>query len=250
MFASGLLTSLALCRHGGDNRSGDAEGDDEVVKIQLDKVPEAVASLIFVVSAYGKVCVLVVASWRCVLVLTVYCASQASFGLIKSMYGRLLNNEIGEEDEGPIELAKFKLKLREGNTYSAVAVCLLTRLEDGNWGMEAAGITAAGVSEEAVVPLFEKHILGNDGAPPPKEDLTPGDKFVFHGTPACEGLERFGRLSARLCFVSAQVRPMFSLVSAGTPMRQWTSTRPSSSTTRRAALRTPSTTPRWSRATA
>lgn len=38
--------------HTGDNRTGDGEGDDEVIKVDLSKIPENVVSLMFTVNSF------------------------------------------------------------------------------------------------------------------------------------------------------------------------------------------------------
>lgn len=39
--------------HSGDNRTGDGDGDDEWVRINVDKLPSEVSVIMFVVNAYS-----------------------------------------------------------------------------------------------------------------------------------------------------------------------------------------------------
>ena len=148
-------------KHGGDNRSGEGEGDDEQVHMDLSGIPADVQSIVFLLSAYGR----------------------ASFGLIKSMYARLLNTNTEEGPDANRELAKFKLKLREGNTYAAVAVCVVSRSADSpsGWVVEAAGITADGVDQESVLPLIQAHVKGEPELPETLT-VTPGDWVSMSGS--------------------------------------------------------------------
>lgn len=47
-----LQDSYGSVMHTGDNRTGDADGDDEVINVFLDKVSEKVKRIVFVVTIY------------------------------------------------------------------------------------------------------------------------------------------------------------------------------------------------------
>jgi tellurium resistance protein TerD len=97
----------------GDNRTGDAEGDDEQLIVDLTKVPEDVAKISF--SA------------------TIYDADKRgqNFGMVEASYARVVDENTGTE------LVRFDL----GEDYSvetAVVVCELYR-HNGEWKFNAVG---------------------------------------------------------------------------------------------------------------
>ena len=65
--------------HGGDNLTGEGEGDDEVIQIDLNKIPSQVQKLVFVVNIYS-------ASSR-----------KQHFGMIKNAFIRLVDCSSGKE---------------------------------------------------------------------------------------------------------------------------------------------------------
>ena len=65
--------------HTGDNKTGTGDGDDESIKVQLDKVNAAIARLVFVVSIYEAP------------------ERKQTFGMVNNAFIRLVNEETGEE---------------------------------------------------------------------------------------------------------------------------------------------------------
>lgn len=66
-------------RHMGDNLTGEGDGDDEQILVELAKIPENVDKLVFVVNIYdGR-------------------ARKQHFGMVNNAYIRLINNVTGEE---------------------------------------------------------------------------------------------------------------------------------------------------------
>jgi len=41
-------------RHSGDNRTGEGEGDDEFIRLELDNLPAEIKIIVFVVTAYNE----------------------------------------------------------------------------------------------------------------------------------------------------------------------------------------------------
>lgn len=99
--------------HSGDNRTGAGEGDDEIVKIDLSKVPANVEKIAFTITIHE-------ADTR-----------NQNFGQVSNAYVRVLNEASGEE------LIRFDL----GEDYSvetAVVVAELYR-HAGEWKFNAIG---------------------------------------------------------------------------------------------------------------
>lgn len=85
IFYNNLTSATGAVEHTGDNRDGEGDGDDETVIVMLDKVPTAVASIVFVVSIHEG-------------------ASRGqSFGAVDNAFIRVVNNADGRE------LARFDL---------------------------------------------------------------------------------------------------------------------------------------------
>ena len=52
VFFNNLISSNGAVQHTGDNLTGEGEGDDEVIKVDLNSVPTEVAKIVFPVSIY------------------------------------------------------------------------------------------------------------------------------------------------------------------------------------------------------
>ncbi|MCX7922573.1 MAG: TerD family protein [Clostridia bacterium] len=73
IYFGSLKSKCGSVVHSGDNRTGDGEGDDEKIFIELDKIPPHICKLVFVVNIYDCV------------------DRKQDFGLIKNAYIRVLN---------------------------------------------------------------------------------------------------------------------------------------------------------------
>lgn len=100
-------------KHSGDNLTGDGDGDDEVIHVDLSVVPSNVQSLVFVINSY----------------------SGQGFNEIDNAYCRLVNADNNNE------LAIYKLSQR--SKYSAQVMASVYR-ENGGWTMKAIGENANG----------------------------------------------------------------------------------------------------------
>lgn len=100
-------------QHMGDNRTGEGDGDDEVIKVQLDKIP----------SDYDKISFTV----------TIYEAEKRlqNFGMVENAYVRLINEDTGEE------LVRFDLT-EDFSTETALVVAEIYK-RDGQWKFAAVG---------------------------------------------------------------------------------------------------------------
>lgn len=104
--------------HQGDNRTGEGDGDDEQVKIDLTKVPAEVKKMVFSV--------------------TIYDAEKRSqnFGMVSNSFIRVFNNDNGTE------IARFDLS-EDASTETAMVFGELYR-HNNEWKFKAVGQGFAG----------------------------------------------------------------------------------------------------------
>lgn len=79
VYFGNLKHKSGAIRHMGDNLTGEGEGDDEQIFVDLNKLPADYDKLIFVVNIYKAV------------------DRRQSFGMIKNAYIRIIDEETGEE---------------------------------------------------------------------------------------------------------------------------------------------------------
>ena len=99
--------------HGGDNTTGQGEGDDETVNIDLDKVPADVQRIITAVVIYEGA------------------ERGQNFGMVDKAYARVLNAE------GGAELVRYDLT-EDGGTVTAMIFAEVYR-NSGEWKFKAIG---------------------------------------------------------------------------------------------------------------
>ncbi len=99
--------------YSGDNRTGEGDGDDEVIKVQLDKIPSDYDTISFTV--------------------TIYEAEKRlqNFGMVENAYVRLIDEDTGEE------LVRFDLT-EDFSTETALVVAEIYK-RDGQWKFAAIG---------------------------------------------------------------------------------------------------------------
>ncbi|MFV2120460.1 TerD family protein, partial [Streptomyces sp. Act-28] len=106
----GKLTVLGgSIRHSGDNLTGEGAGDDEVITVDLGRLPAEATGLVFTVNSF----------------------SGQKFTEVAKAYCRLLDAATGEE------LVRFDLTGAEPRT--GVMMCKLIRQFSGEWEMTAMG---------------------------------------------------------------------------------------------------------------
>ena len=100
-------------QHMGDNRTGEGDGDEEVIKVQLDKIPSDYDTISFTV--------------------TIYEAEKRlqNFGMVENAYVRLIDEDTGEE------LVRFDLT-EDFSTETALVVAEIYK-RDGQWKFAAIG---------------------------------------------------------------------------------------------------------------
>lgn len=99
--------------HTGDNRTGEGEGDDESIKVELSKLPDYIQKLVFTVTIYE-------ADLR-----------KQNFGQVDNAYIRIVNEETGNE------ICRFDLG-EDFSIENSVNVGEIY-LDEGEWKFEAIG---------------------------------------------------------------------------------------------------------------
>jgi tellurium resistance protein TerZ len=109
--------------HTGDNRTGEGDGDDESIKVNLAKVPANVSTLVFTVNSF----------------------TGQDFTHIQNAFCRLID----EKDES--EIARYDLTGSGPHTAQIMAKVSRT---DGGWSMTAMGIIASGRTFHDLLPAI------------------------------------------------------------------------------------------------
>lgn len=104
--------------HQGDNRTGEGDGDDESLVVELNKVPAEVAKIVFVVTIHD-------AQTR-----------RQSFGQVANAFIRLVNDDTNNE------VARYDLS-EDASTETAMLFAELYR-HNGEWKFRAVGQGYAG----------------------------------------------------------------------------------------------------------
>jgi tellurium resistance protein TerD len=118
IFFNNKKSTCGSVEHQGDNRTGEGDGDDEQVKIELSKVPAEVKKLVFAVTIYD-------AETR-----------KQNFGMVSNSYMRIYNNDNGTE------IARFDLS-EDASTETAMIFGELYR-HGAEWKFKAVGQGFAG----------------------------------------------------------------------------------------------------------
>ena len=113
-------------KHMGDNLTGEGEGDDEQIFVDLDKMPEHYDRLIFVVNIYQAV------------------ARKQHFGMIKNAYIRIIDPDTREE------FCRFNLSEDYTNMLSMITGEVYKRGDEWKFNAVGMGTTDASLKELAV----------------------------------------------------------------------------------------------------
>lgn len=108
-------------RHSGDNLTGDGDGDDEVIHVNLGSVPAKVTSLVFIITSYQG----------------------QNFNQVKNAFCRLVNAKNNQE------IAKYDLT---GGANCTAQIMTRVYRHNGEWKMAAIGEAANGRTFQDVVP--------------------------------------------------------------------------------------------------
>lgn len=118
IFYNNLRSSDGSVEHTGDNRTGVGEGDDEAVKVALDRVPGDVAKITLAVTIHDGE------------------GRRQNFGMVSNAFIRVLNNDTGRE------LARYDLS-EDASTETAMIFGEVYR-HGGEWKFRAVGQGYAG----------------------------------------------------------------------------------------------------------
>lgn len=113
--------------HTGDNVTGEGEGDDESIEVDLTKVPPGVQSLVFVVNSF----------------------TGQDFSQIENAFCRLVDRASDQE------IARYELSSQ--GTHTAQVMTRVFR-DGGGWAMEAIGHNASGRTFHELVPVVLPHL--------------------------------------------------------------------------------------------
>jgi tellurium resistance protein TerD len=118
IFYNNLQSTCGSVVHSGDNRTGAGEGDDEMVRVDLSRVPSDVARLIFGVTIHE-------AETR-----------RQNFGMVSNAFIRVVNEDSGKE------IARYDLS-EDVSTETAVVFGEIYR-HNNEWKFRAVGQGFAG----------------------------------------------------------------------------------------------------------
>ena len=110
--------------HTGDNLTGEGEGDDEQIRVDLSRVPQNVKTLVFVVNSF----------------------TGQDFGRIENAFCRLVDETTGAE------IARYNLS--GGGSHTAQVMAKVYRGSDGGWDMSAIGENASGRTFRDLMPAI------------------------------------------------------------------------------------------------
>jgi len=113
--------------HTGDNRSGAGDGDDEQIKVDLDKVPAHVKSLVFTVNSF----------------------SGQTFDEVENAYCRIVDSS------NNAEVARYTLSSQGPHTAQIMAKVYR---HNGEWKMHAIGENGVGRTIDALLPQIIIHL--------------------------------------------------------------------------------------------
>lgn len=113
IFYNNLASVEGSVKHTGDNRTGEGDGDDESLKINLDLVPADVAKIVFVVTIHDAA------------------ARGQNFGQVSGAFIRLVN------EDSQKEVARYDLS-EDASTETAMLFAELYR-HNNEWKFKAIG---------------------------------------------------------------------------------------------------------------
>lgn len=122
-----LTSRDGAVQHTGDNRTGAGDGDDESIKVDLSRLPQNVATIVFLVNSF----------------------TGQNFSQIQNAYCRLID-ESNEQ-----ELARYDLT-GSGN-HTAQIMTKISRT-GGSWSMTAIGAPASGRTFADLLPVITPYL--------------------------------------------------------------------------------------------
>ncbi len=123
VYFGNLQHKSGAVKHMGDNLTGEGEGDDEQIFVDLDRLPGEYDKLVFVVNIYKAV------------------DRKQHFGMIKNAFIRVVDNDTGEE------LCRYNLSDDYSNMLAMVAGEVYKRGNDWKFNAVGNGTTDSGLEE-------------------------------------------------------------------------------------------------------
>lgn len=115
VFYNNLSSPEGAIVHKGDNRDGQADGDDETVIVDLNKIPSEASEISFIVTIHEGV------------------KRKQNFGQVRDSYIVLYNDETG------VEIARYSLR-EDFSNETAVQFGSLERNSSGKFSFSAVGV--------------------------------------------------------------------------------------------------------------
>ena len=122
-----LSSNDGSIQHSGDNRTGEGDGDDEQIAVNLARVPANIKSLVFTVNNY----------------------TGQDFSQVENAYCRLVDGQSGKE------IARYDLSAQ--GSHNAQIMAKLYR-HNGEWKMHAIGENGRGETPDLLLPLIQPHL--------------------------------------------------------------------------------------------
>jgi tellurium resistance protein TerZ len=122
-----LTSKDGSVQHTGDNRTGEGEGDDESIRVDLGRVPSAVSTLVFTVNSF----------------------TGQDFSQIENAFCRLVDETTGSE------IARYELT--GSGSHTAQIMAKVSR-EGAGWSMTAIGTPASGRTFKDLLPAIAGHL--------------------------------------------------------------------------------------------
>lgn len=123
IFYGNLASEDGSVRHTGDNRTGEGDGDDEVILINFPKIPADIQKIAITVTIYDAL------------------ARGQNFGQVSNAYVRVARTN-GENDMVGVEELRFDLA-EDFSIETALVVCEIYR-HNGSWKFNAVGAGYSG----------------------------------------------------------------------------------------------------------
>ena len=122
-----LSSNDGSIQHSGDNRTGEGDGDDEQIAVNLARVPAHIKSLVFTVNNY----------------------TGQDFSQVENAYCRLVDGQSGKE------IARYNLSAQ--GSHNAQIMAKLYR-HNGEWKMHAIGENGRGETPDRLLPQIMPHL--------------------------------------------------------------------------------------------
>jgi tellurium resistance protein TerZ len=123
-----LTSKDGSVRHTGDNLTGDGEGDDESIIVDLPRLPAAVTQIVFTVNSF----------------------TGQDFSQIENAFCRLVDESSGSE------MARYDLS--GSGRHNAQIMAKVSRADGSGWTMTAIGATATGRTFKDLLPATVGHL--------------------------------------------------------------------------------------------